>query len=143
MYRYSKSIIVLVVTIALTFPANYSLATDLHLMLADLNNLLNNLPDSSFANSRIPYKYKDILSVEINKVDEAITEAETETNTEQQRVIYGKAIKLLEHMSIKTDGCINTGFPEKNDYISECEDQEQVHTAITNIITSIKQLIPI
>jgi hypothetical protein len=65
-------------------------------------------------------------------------------NTVIQMVIQGKyadAIDALQYDILqKTDGCVKQGFPDKNDWITNCQDQQELYWIIINLINALKKL---
>lgn len=56
--------------------------------------------------------------------------------------LYQEALDKLEHdILAKTDGCANTGTPDRNDWIVDCEAQNQVYPVITEAIELLRDLI--
>jgi hypothetical protein len=54
---------------------------------------------------------------------------------------YSDALGQLQNDILgKTDGCANSGAPDKNDWIIDCPDQSKVYTPLLNIIAEVKAL---
>ena len=56
--------------------------------------------------------------------------------------LYQDALdKLRNDILQKTDGCANTGQPDKNDWILTCEDQEKVYPLVVRAIELLQRLL--
>jgi hypothetical protein len=54
---------------------------------------------------------------------------------------YQEALGQLQHdLLAKTDGCATSGAPDKNDWIKDCKDQEEIYGELQQIISWLKQL---
>ncbi len=54
---------------------------------------------------------------------------------------YRPALKKLQHEILrKTDGCFAKGFPEKNDWVSDCEAQAQLYPVIKEAMDLLQRL---
>jgi hypothetical protein len=53
---------------------------------------------------------------------------------------YSNALGQLQSVLGKTDGCANSGAPDKDDWIVNCPDQSKVYTPLLNIIAEVKSL---
>jgi hypothetical protein len=54
---------------------------------------------------------------------------------------YQEALGQLQHdLLAKTDGCTNSGAPDKNDWIKDCENQKVVYPELLRIIDLVQQL---
>ena len=55
---------------------------------------------------------------------------------------YGRALKKLQRDILgKTNGCMNIGEPDKNDWITSCEQQEKLHSLVTRAIELLERLV--
>ena len=55
---------------------------------------------------------------------------------------YQDAISMLENDVLnKTNGCAETGAPDKNDWIKTCAEQNQIYPLVVGIINQLKSLI--
>jgi hypothetical protein len=56
--------------------------------------------------------------------------------------LYQDALnKLKNDILQKTDGCAETGQPDKNDWILTCEDQEKVYPLVLRAIELLERLL--
>jgi hypothetical protein len=56
--------------------------------------------------------------------------------------LYQDALNKLKHDILKkTDGCANTGQPDKNDWILTCEDQQKVYPLVLRAIELLERLV--
>jgi len=80
-----------------------------------------------------------------NKIDEVIAmlqAAEAESDPDTQDQIYQQAVdKLTNDIIKKTDGCANSGSPDKNDWIDNCDGQNIIYPLIQYLISAIQNLI--
>ena len=54
---------------------------------------------------------------------------------------YTSALDKLENdILLKTNGCANTGEPDKNDWIINCEEQSRVYPLVVETIEYVKSL---
>ena len=54
---------------------------------------------------------------------------------------YAEALAKLENDILpKTDGCANSGEPDKNDWIMSCDEQERVYSLVMETIEDLKSL---
>ena len=68
-----------------------------------------------------------------NKIDEVLAMIDAG--------LYTDALKKLENDILKkTDGCSNSGEPDKNDWIETCEQQEQIYPLIMETIEYVRSL---
>ena len=54
---------------------------------------------------------------------------------------YDDALSKIESVLRKTDGCVNTGAPDSNDWIIDCDAQEQVYWLLFDAITLIDEIL--
>ena len=55
---------------------------------------------------------------------------------------YDEALSKLENDILKkTDGCAKKHSPDKNDWITNCSDQEQIYSALMEVIVMLREMI--
>ncbi len=55
---------------------------------------------------------------------------------------YSEALeKLQDDLLQKTDGCINTGFSDGNDWLKDCDQQDKLYWSIHEIVVLLKILV--
>jgi len=95
--------------------------------LLDTTNSINTLDDSLFNNSN----NKNALT---NKINAALAQIDKGN--------YQNALNKLQNDILgKTDGCANTGAPEPNDWIEDCESQDEVYQMVMEAINLLQELI--
>ena len=95
--------------------------------LQEAITLINNISDDEFKNQ----KMKNTLTNKINAVLEMIDQG-----------LYQESLdKLQNDILKKTNGCIETGEADKNDWIINCDDQNQVYSIIMEAIEHLTTLI--
>ena len=96
--------------------------------LADAIDAINHLAPESFKNGNDP-----LAKALTNKIDSAIQMID--------HGLYADALdKLQNDIIAKTDGCANTGAPDKNDWITNCTAQGQVYPFILEAIDMLQLL---
>jgi hypothetical protein len=96
--------------------------------LQDLTTRINDLHDSSFKNKNM----QNTLTNKINAVSEKVVQG-----------LYQEALdKMQNDILSKTNGCAESGSPDKNDWIKDCASQDQVYPIIMDAITLLRDLIP-
>jgi len=95
--------------------------------LQELMNAINSLAGGVFKNP----KNQNALT---NKINAVLTKIEVG--------LYQDALDKLENdISAKTNGCAETGFPDKNDWIEDCESQSLVYPLVIEAINLLNNLI--
>lgn len=80
------------------------------------------------------FKNANMKNTLINKLNAVIANIEAGN--------YADALGQLEHDILgKTDGCATSGAPDKNDWIKDCEAQNQVYPLIMEAIELVRRLI--
>jgi hypothetical protein len=80
-------------------------------------------------------KNKNSSNALINKIDATLAMIE--------EGLYGEALDKLENDILrKTDGCAETGAPDRNDWIVTCDEQEEVYLLVLRTIELLARLIP-
>ena len=78
-------------------------------------------------------KNRNMKNALLDKIDEAMGMIDAG--------LYGDALDKLEHdILAKTDGCAETGEPDKNDWIITCEQQSQVYGLVMETIEYVRSL---
>jgi hypothetical protein len=89
-------------------------------------NTISNLDSTVFKNSTMKHAM-------INKLSSVAANIEAGN--------YQEALGQLKNdLLAKTDGCHNSGAPDKNDWIKDCATQSQVHAELDNIIKMVQQI---
>ncbi|MBK7106843.1 MAG: T9SS type A sorting domain-containing protein [Ignavibacteriae bacterium] len=88
---------------------------------------INQLPLESLKNSNMANTLTNKLNTILLKVDQG-----NYVDAENQ---------LTNDLLKKTDGCANSGTPDKNDWITDCESQNQIYTLIIQSIDLLNDLI--
>ena len=70
----------------------------------------------------------------INKIEAALAQLD-------EGLYQNLLDKLKNDILKKTDGCANTGQPDKNDWILTCEDQQKVYPLVLRAIELLERLI--
>ncbi len=79
-------------------------------------------------------KNKNMKNALLNKIDEALGMIDAG--------LYEDALNKLEHdILAKTNGCAETGEPDKNDWIISCEEQSQVYGLVMETIEYVRSLL--
>ena len=74
---------------------------------------------------------KYLLLNKINKVQQMIDED-----------LYEEALSMLENDILqKTNGCAETGQPDKNDWIVTCEEQKEIYPSVIETIERVNSFI--
>ncbi|NVM22049.1 MAG: DUF3466 family protein [Desulfobacterales bacterium] len=95
--------------------------------LQELTATVNDLDDSVFKNSNM----RNALTNKINAVLEMVDQD-----------LYQDSMNKLEHdIMAKTNGCAETGDPDKNDWIRDCKAQNEVCTPIMNAVDLLRKLV--
>jgi hypothetical protein len=90
------------------------------------HNTISNLDSTVFKNSTMKHAM-------INKLSSVAANIEAGN--------YQEALGQLKNdLLAKTDGCHNSGAPDKNDWIKDCATQSQVHAELDNIIKIVQQM---
>ena len=99
--------------------ADWNLSTDPDI-LNQITILINSLEPRAFNNSNM----RKALTNKINAVRDLIEQG-----------LYMEALDKLEHDILKkTDGCANTGVPDKDDWITDCAAQSEIYPSIIEAI---------
>jgi hypothetical protein len=76
-----------------------------------------------------------------NKIDQVLAMIDT-GNYQAALKNYQAALKKLENdILAKTDGCANSGQPDKNDWIETCQQQAQIYPLVMETIEYVETLI--
>ncbi len=98
--------------------------------LTETINIINDdafLPDDVFKNPKNRNALTNKIKAALGKIDEGL---------------YEEALnKLTRDILAKTDGCAEIGFPDKNDWIRDCDSQNKVYPFIIEVITLLENLI--
>jgi hypothetical protein len=79
------------------------------------------------------FKNQNMQNALLNKLNAVIASIEAGN--------YSDALAQLQNDILgKTDGCANSGAPDKNDWIVDCPDQSKVYAPVLNIIAEVKAL---
>jgi hypothetical protein len=55
--------------------------------------------------------------------------------------IYNDALDQLQNDILgKTDGCATAGAPDKNDWITTCEDQEKIYPSVVSLVQLVQSI---
>jgi len=89
-----------------------STQVDVILALREAINVINGLPDTAFKNKKRRKPLANKINAVIKKVNQGL---------------FQDALNKLQHDILrKTDGCIEFGAPQGNDWITSCDAQAQV-----------------
>ncbi len=95
--------------------------------LRDLVDLINGLDPAVFKNSNMANALTNKINAAIVMIDEGF---------------YQEALDKLENDILKkTDGCATIGFPDRNDWIKDCETQAGIYVLIMEAMNLLKTLI--
>jgi len=78
------------------------------------------------------------LSNKINVVISLFQGAEGEPDPDLQDQLYQDAIDKLSNIRAKTNGCAESGSPDNNDWVDDCEGQALLYPIIQDLILSIQ-----
>jgi len=79
------------------------------------------------------FKNSNMANALTNKIDEVLAMIDSG--------MYEDALDKLENDILKkTDGCANSGVPDKNDWIETCEQQEQIYPLVLETIEYVESL---
>ena len=100
-------------------------------VVEDLNqtiDAINGLDPGDFRNRNNQNALTNKINAVLEKVDHGL---------------YQEALDKLEHdVLAKTNGCAETGSPDKNDWIRDCDSQSQVYPLIMEAIELLSSLVP-
>jgi len=96
--------------------------------LMEVQNVINSLPTVDLKNNNLKKTLTNKLNATLAKLEQGL---------------YAEVLdKLINDLLTKTDGCVNGGAPDKNDWITDCTAQNQVYALIQEEIALVSQLLP-
>jgi PKD repeat protein len=104
-----------------------TLQDELTTILVGTVNAINGLPPNRFKN-------KNMANALTNKISAALSLIE-------QRQFRDALDKLENDILKKTDGCMTTGSPDRNDWIKDCGTQAKIYVQIMAVMNLLKSLI--
>jgi len=88
---------------------------------------INELPPSSLKNGNMTNAFNNKINKVLDMIDEGL---------------YENAIKKLKNDILKkTNGCATSGAPDRNDWIKDCEAQEDIYNLIMETIEMLEDMI--
>ena len=100
----------------------------------------NSLKNSNMKNALINKINAVLQMIDEGLNEEALTKMASVGSVKANRSYNGALNKLENDILAKTDGCAETGEPDKNDWITSCEGQNQVYPLIMETIEYVKSL---
>lgn len=96
-------------------------------LLQDAITEINELPPSSLKNGNMTNAFNNKINKVLDMIDEGL---------------YENAIKKLKNDILKkTNGCATSGAPDRNDWIKDCEAQEEIYNLIMETIEMLENMI--
>lgn len=97
------------------------------IVLDDISSVVDALDDDSLRNKKLRKPLTNKINAVMRMVDKGC---------------YEDALKKLQHDILgKTNGCVDVGEPEKNDWITSCEEQEQLYNLVIRAIELLERLV--
>ncbi len=100
----------------------------------------NSLKNSNMKNALINKINAVLQMIDEGLNEEALTKMASVGSVKANRSYNGALNKLENDILAKTDGCAETGEPDKNDWITSCEGQNQVYPLIMETIEYVRSL---
>jgi parallel beta-helix repeat protein len=95
--------------------------------LADISGFVSDIGDNSLRNKKLRKPLTNKVDAVIQMVDEGC---------------YEDALKKLQHDILgKTNGCIEIGEPDKNDWITNCDEQQELYSLLITVIELLERLV--
>lgn len=97
-------------------------------MLMDAVDIINTLPPSSFKNRNMSKPLTNKIAAVISLIEQGN---------------YAEALDKLNHDILpKMDGCAKAGAPDKNDWITDCDAQEEVYPCLLEVVELLELFFP-
>ncbi len=100
----------------------------------------NSLKNSNMKNALINKIEAALAMIDEGQYQEAMSKMESATSEKANRSYEGALNKLENDILAKTNGCAETGEPDRNDWIITCEGQEQVYPLVIETIEYVRSL---
>ena len=100
-----------------------------------ITDAIKAVQDANTGFNSVVFKNKNMQSAMNNKLNAILSEV--------AQGDYADALnKLVNDVLKKTDGCANTGAPDKNDWVRDCESQAIIYPLIIDAIEKLQALLP-
>jgi hypothetical protein len=100
----------------------------------------NSLKNSNMKNALLNKIDAALQMIDEGQYQEAMSKMESASSEKANRSYEGALNKLENDILAKTDGCAETGEPDKNDWITSCEEQTEVYPLIIETIEYVRSL---
>ena len=89
---------------------------------------INDLAPGVFRNSNMQNALTNKINAVLNQIDQGL---------------YQEALNKLQNDILpKTNGCAESGAPDRNDWIRDCDSQSQLYPLIVEVIGLLSDLVP-
>ena len=105
--------------------------------IEDISGIIESIPTASLKNANNRKTLKNKFNTIIDQVNDALTSLDPGIAS---ALLADATDKLQNDLITKVDGCAISGSPDKNDWVTSCDEQTSLYNGINDLIDWIASL---